>query len=90
MDEKAVVPCQIWHIDHAGILVKRKGCTEIFVTVDAFSKYAMFTPIKDMTAKSCIKRVQLQFQEVVVEVVIPTKIIADRGRAFTSATFWEI
>lgn len=85
MGEKAIRPLDVWHIDHAGPLVKSRGCTEILVTIDAFAKYCIFTPIKNKTTNHSIVALKKQFDKVGK----PRKIVADRARAFTSTTFQE-
>ncbi|KAK9685885.1 Integrase core domain [Popillia japonica] len=81
--EKAQEPLQIWHIDHAGPLVKSNNCTEILVAVDAFSKLCMFVPIKNKTTKSSVAALE----ELFIKIGKPKKIVADRARAFTSPKF---
>lgn len=36
---------EVWHIDHAGPLIKSNGCTQVLVIVDAFSKLCRLQPI---------------------------------------------
>lgn len=72
-----------WHIDHAGPLVKSKGCTQILVIIDAFSKLCRLQPIPKKTSEDSIRALVAVFEEL----GRPKRIIADRATAFTSITF---
>lgn len=82
--EKIPIPQHTWHIDHLGPFVKssRKN-SYIIVFTDAFTKYVHFRPAKDTSTKFVIKAID----DIIIHFGTPTRIITDRGTAFTSNTF---
>jgi hypothetical protein len=72
----------VWHIDHAGPLVKSHGCTQLLVVIDAFSKYCSLRPIRKKNTEDTIRALSLVFEQMGK----PRRIIADRTAAFASLT----
>jgi transposase InsO family protein len=72
----------VWHIDHAGPLVKSHGCTQLLVVIDAFSKYCSLRPIRKKNTEDTIRALALVFEQMGK----PRRIIADRTAAFASLT----
>nr|CAI5827382.1 unnamed protein product [Callosobruchus analis] len=71
-------------MDHVGPFVKsRRGNAYILVIVDAFTKFVIIEAVKDTRARYVIKTL-LNFMYVFGS---PTRVITDRGTAFTSRTF---
>lgn len=81
--EKSDDILHMWHIDHAGPLVKSNGATQILVVIDAFSKLCRLMPIPKKTSEDSICALISIFEELGT----PKRIIADRAAAFTSITF---
>jgi hypothetical protein len=52
----------VWHIDHAGPLVKSHGCTQLLVVIDAFSKYCSLRPIRKKSTEDTIRALSLVFE----------------------------
>jgi transposase InsO family protein len=73
----------VWHIDHAGPLVKSHGCTQLLVVIDGFSKYCSLRPTRKKSTEDTIRALSLVFEQMGK----PRRIIADRAAAFTSLTF---
>jgi transposase InsO family protein len=73
----------VWHIDHAGPLVKSHGYTQLLVVIDGFSKYCSLRPIRKKSTEDTIRALSLVFEQMGK----PRRIIADRAAAFTSLTF---
>lgn len=82
--EKKEIPFHTIHLDHLGPFVKSKyGNAYILTIVDGFTKYVFARPVKDTKSKTVIKILQSIFQDFGT----PTRIISDRGTAFTSSQF---
>lgn len=83
------IPQQIWEdisMDFVTRLPTSQGCQVIFVVVDRLSKYAHFAPLK---ASFNSAQVAQKFSDVVVKLHgIPSTIVTDRNRVFTSS-FWR-
>lgn len=82
--EKAAVPMHTLHADHLGPFVKtRKGNTYILVVIDSFTKF-VFAKV----AKNCssIETIRL-LKEIFTEFGNASRVITDRGKAFTSRYF---
>lgn len=81
--ERASQALDVWHIDYAGPLVESKGCTQILVVVDAFSKYCCSRPAPRNTFTCAVQTPKVTFRQV----IRPKWIIADRAAAFISPVF---
>lgn len=54
LGEKSSKPLDIWHVDHAGPLVKSRGCSQILVIINEFSKFYRLVPVSKKTAHDAI------------------------------------
>lgn len=78
---KSTIPFQTIHIDHLGPFIQsKKKNTQIFVIVDAFSKFVFIEPVKSTKVKFVIKALE----NLIFLFGPPERIISDRGSAFTS------
>ena len=84
--EIVLVPFHTLHIDHQGPFVKsnRKN-TQILAMIDGFTKFCILEPVRNTKAKWAIKSLEQLFGLFGV----PTRLISDRGTAFTSHQFRE-
>lgn len=81
---KEPVPFHTIHIDHLGPFQKTpKGNLYLIVIIDAFTKYAIIKPVKSTRAKLVVKLLE----STVNTFGLPTRIITDRGSAFTCSLF---
>lgn len=79
-------PFHTLHLDHLGPFVRSKtGNCYILTIVDAFTKYIFARPVKDTKTKNVVRVLKHLFEDFGV----PTRIISDRGTAFTSGPFKE-
>lgn len=82
--KKNPVPFHTIHIDHLGPFeTSKKKNKFLLVIVDGFTKFCFIEAVKDTKTKSVIS-VLLDIFHIFGA---PTRIISDRGTAFTSATF---
>lgn len=82
--EKIAKPFHTLHLDHLGPFVRSKNCNNYILTiVDAFTKYLFARPVKDTKTKNVVKILEDLFNDFGA----PTRIISDRGTAFTSKQF---
>lgn len=82
--EKEANPLHTLHLDHVGPLTEtRKLYNHILTMVDAFTKFVWLFPTKSTTAAEVISKLQVH-QQVFGN---PSRIITDRGTAFTSEAF---
>lgn len=82
--EKVAIPFHTLHLDHVGPFVRSKGKnTQILVMVDGFTKFCILEPVRDTKTKWVIKALEQLFSLFGV----PSRIISDRGTAFTSHRF---
>jgi len=82
--EKVPVPFHTVHIDHVGPFeTSRKRNKFLLVIVDAFTKFTIIEPVKSQ--KTCY------VTKILIDLIclfgVPTRIISDRGTAFTSQAF---
>lgn len=83
---KVEQPFHTLHLDHLGPFVRSKtGNCYILTIVDGFTKYVFARPVKDTKTKNVVKVLDSLFSDFSV----PSRIISDRGTAFTSAKFKE-
>lgn len=82
--EKCPIPFHTIHADHVGPFeTSKKGNKYLLVLVDGFTKFVFIQPVKDTKAARVTKMVM----EVMCLFGAPTRIITDRGTAFTSQKF---
>lgn len=82
--EKYPIPFHTLHVDHVGPFVTSKKKNKyIFVIVDAFTKFTVVEPVHNQKSKHVIK----VLTDLIYLFGVPTRIISDRGTAFTSQTF---
>lgn len=82
--EKKDIPFYTLHIDHLGPFVRSKrGNNYILTIVDGFTKYLFARPVKDTKSKTAVKVLEGIFHDFGT----PSRIISDRGTAFTSSQF---
>ena len=82
--EKVAIPFHTIHIDHVGPFIRsnRKN-TQILTLVDAFTKFCILEPVRNTSVKEVLKALN----QLVAIFGVPTRIISDRGTAFTSHSF---
>ncbi|XP_011693094.1 PREDICTED: uncharacterized protein LOC105453089 [Wasmannia auropunctata] len=81
---KGNIPLHTYHLGHLGPLkMTHKNYRHILVIIDAFTKFMWLYPTKMVTSKETIKKLELQ-KSVFGNL---SRIISDRGTAFTSAEF---
>lgn len=79
-------PLHTLHVDHIGPLAEtRKKYNYILTVVDGFTKFVWIFPVKTVTAKESIEKMEMLQQTF----GNPNRIISDRGTAFTSKEFEE-
>lgn len=84
--EKGEQPLATYHVDHLGQMTSTtKMYKHIFAVIDSFSKFVWLYPTKSTTADEAIKKLQIQQ----VSFGNPSRIISDRGTAFTAEAFEE-
>jgi len=73
-----------YHVDHLGPLEStHKDYKHILAVIDAFTKFVWLYPTKTVTSKEVIEKLELQ-KSIFGN---PSRIISDRGTAFTSREF---
>lgn len=84
--EKETIPLHTYHIDHLGPLpTTNKNYKFIFAVIDSFTKFCWLYPTKSTDATEVIAK--LDSQKYVFG--NPSRIISDRGSAFTSKQFLD-
>lgn len=82
--EKVATPMHTMHVDHLGPFPKsKKGNSYTFMTIDAFTKYVFARSVRTVRSTDTVKELRQLF----LQFGIPTRIISDRGTAFTSRYF---
>lgn len=83
---KEDLPLSTFHLDHLGPMAStNKNYKHILAIVDAFTKFVWLFPVKTTTADETLKKLQI-----VINVFgNPSRIITDKGTAFTSRIFEE-
>ncbi|XP_035224280.1 insertion element IS476 uncharacterized 39.2 kDa protein-like [Stegodyphus dumicola] len=80
------IPLSTYHIDFVGPLTSTdKRYRHIFTVVDAFTKFVWFYPVKTTSTAEAVQKLKIQ-QAVFGN---PSRIISDKGSAFTSKDFEE-
>jgi hypothetical protein len=85
--ELAIAPWQSLSIDFTVDLPLSKGCAQIWVIVDRFTKIAHFIPLKD-EAKKTPHLAPIFANEIWRHHGLPTDIVSNHDRLFTS-DFWS-
>lgn len=81
---KNPVPFHTIHVDHLGPFIKtRTGNTQLFIIIDAFTKFIIIYPVKSTKSQYVIRCLQ----DMIKYFGVPHRIKADRGKAFTSDDF---
>ena len=84
--EKGGQPLYTVHVDHLGPMDSTsKHYKYIFAVVDGFSKFVWLYPVKTTGCEEVIRKLE-SWSEVFGE---PSRLISDRGSAFTSGAFEE-
>ncbi|KAJ8706078.1 hypothetical protein PYW07_010855 [Mythimna separata] len=84
--QKAAVPMHTLHVDHLGPFVKtRKGNSYVLVIIDSFTKFVFSKACKSCSSVETIKHLK----DIISQFGNPSRIITDRGKAFTSRYFKE-
>ncbi|KAL0838850.1 hypothetical protein ABMA28_016878 [Loxostege sticticalis] len=74
-------PLHTLHVDHIGPLAEtKKKYNYILTIVDGFTKFVWIFPVKSVTAKETIEKMEILQQTF----GNPARIVSDRGAAFTS------
>lgn len=82
--EKTPIPFHTLHMDHLGPFVTSKKKNKyLLVVVDGFTKFVVVEPVKDTKTKHVIK----VMYDMMYLFGAPTRIITDRGTAFTAKDF---
>jgi len=82
--EKVAIPFHTIHLDHIGPFVHSKHKhTHILTIVDEFTKFCVLESVRNTSAKGIVKALNQLF----AIFGMPSRIISDRGSAFTSHMF---
>lgn len=83
---KEPVPLDTLHVDHVGPLTEtNKSYNHILAVVDGFTKFIWLFPTKTTTANETVQ----EMKSITNTFGNPRRIIADRGKAFTSNLFQD-
>lgn len=78
------MPFHTVHIDHVGPFETSRGGNKfLLVMVDAFTKFVIIEPVKSDETRYVVK----SLRNVTYLFGCPTRIISDRGKAFTARSF---
>uniref|UniRef100_T1JHH2 RNA-directed DNA polymerase n=1 Tax=Strigamia maritima TaxID=126957 RepID=T1JHH2_STRMM len=81
------VPWHTVHLDHVGPFIKSgHGLRHILVATCHFSKFTILAAVKSTGAAETCRKVRAMF----TRLWVPTRVISDRGTAFTNTTFAEL
>lgn len=82
--EKIAIPFHTLHLDHIGpFKCSRRKNTQILTLVDGFTKFCILEAVRNTKTKYVIRALLTVF----AIFGVPTRIITDRGTAFTSSAF---
>lgn len=82
--EKISIPFHTIHLDHVGPFIRsNKNNTQILTIVEAFTKFCILKPVRNTSVKGVLKALD----QLIAIFGVPTRIISDRGSAFTSHSF---
>lgn len=76
---------QLVCVDFFGPLPNSRGCSYIFVVVDAFSKFLKLYPIKSANTKTAANKLLLDY----ITYIKPSSVLSDHGTQFTSKKWQE-
>lgn len=80
-------PFEIIHADHVGpFITSNLGNVYVLCMIDTLTKFVIFEPVKNTTAKVTIKKME----DVINRFGAPRRIITDRGTAFTAGQFADL
>lgn len=84
--EKGDIPLHTLHLDHIGPLTDtRKQYNHILTVIDAFTKFVWLFPTKSTTTQEVLNKMEIHQQNF----GNPSRIITDKGTAFTSNEFQQ-
>lgn len=84
MSEVEPIPFGTLHIDHLGPFIRsKKGNTYVVVISDAFTKYMVAKPVRNTKTQPVLQ----VLSEMTGYFGLPSRIISDRGTAYTSKQF---
>ena len=82
--EKVSIPFHTLHLDHVGPFIRtRNKNTQILTIIDGFTNFCILEPVHSTKTGGVIKALDQLF----TLFGVPTRIITDKGTAFTSHTF---
>ncbi|XP_078052016.1 uncharacterized protein LOC144478158 [Augochlora pura] len=82
--EKIAVPFHTVHLDHVGPFVRsRKKNTQILTVIDGFTKFCILESVCDTSSKNVLR----VLSQVIAIFGVPSRVITDRGSAFTARSF---
>ena len=76
------IPFSVVHVDIVGPLPNSSGYSYLLTVIDRSTRWPEAIPLRDITAKECAEQFLLHW---VARYGLPSDIISDRGRQFTSA-----
>lgn len=84
--DKGDLPLETLHCDHLGPFdTTKKMYNYILTVIDAYTKFVWIYPVKSLTSKETVEKLKLHQKDF----GNPSRIITDRGTAFTGAEFQE-
>lgn len=82
--DKGNIPWHTWHIDHLGpFCLSKNGNSYLLVIVDSFTKFTWLQPVPNTCTAHAVATISLLSRIF----GLPTRVISDRGKAFTSREF---
>ena len=82
--EKVAISFHTIHLNHVVSFVRsQRKNTQILTIVDAFTNFCILEPVSDTSSKHMLKALN----QLIAIFGTPTRIISDRGTAYTSYTF---
>ncbi|XP_033333276.2 uncharacterized protein LOC117224434 [Megalopta genalis] len=82
--EKIAVPFHTVHLDHVGPFVRsQKRNTQVLTVIDGFTKFCILEPVRDTSSKNVLR----VLSQVIAIFGVPSRVITDRGSAFTAKSF---
>lgn len=84
--EKVAVPFHTIHVDHLGPFCKSpSGKMHILAIIDAFTRFIWIEAVRDVSCKYVLQT----FDQFIKTFGVPSRIISDRGKAFSCKDFKE-
>lgn len=82
--EKAPIPYHTLHIDHLGPFVKSSKSNQyVIAIIDSFTKYVYLKAVRNASVRPVVNAIR----ELGMHFGTPSRIVSDRGSAFTSSRF---